>query len=88
MTPYLHWQRISTVTNNKRKFTAIHSICVDSVCFNNPSSMKGVIVNCYEKLYRDDHRGKVKEAWKATDNLGKQKAPGPDAFNIAFFRHC
>ena len=28
------------------------------------------------------------EAWEAISNLGKEKAPGPDGFSIAFFQHC
>jgi len=28
------------------------------------------------------------EVWKAINELGKDKAPGPDGFNIAFFQHC
>ena len=28
------------------------------------------------------------EVWKTISNLGKEKAPGPDGFNIAFFQHC
>ena len=27
------------------------------------------------------------EVWKAISNLGKEKAPAPDGFNIAFFQH-
>ena len=28
------------------------------------------------------------EVWKAITELGKEKAPGPDGFNVAFFQHC
>jgi len=28
------------------------------------------------------------EVWQAITNLGEEKAPGPDGFNIAFFQHC
>jgi len=28
------------------------------------------------------------EVWKAINDLGKDKAPGPDGFNISFFPHC
>jgi len=28
------------------------------------------------------------EVWKAIINLGKEKAPDLDGFNIAFFQHC
>jgi len=28
------------------------------------------------------------EVWKAINDLGKEKAWGPDGFNIAFFQHC
>ena len=28
------------------------------------------------------------EVWQAITNLGKEKAPSPDGFNIAFFQHC
>ena len=28
------------------------------------------------------------EVWRAINELGKEKAPGPDGFNIAFFQHC
>jgi len=47
-----------TVANNRRKFNAIHIICVDGACFNDTSSMKGAIINFYEKLYREDNAGR------------------------------
>jgi len=28
------------------------------------------------------------EVWQAINELGKDKAPGPDGFNIAFLQHC
>ena len=28
------------------------------------------------------------EVWKAINDLSKEKAPGPDGFNIAFFQSC
>ena len=28
------------------------------------------------------------EVWKAINDLGKEKAPRHDGFNIAFFHHC
>jgi len=46
------------VANFRRQFKAIQSICVDGVCLDDVSSMKGVIINFYNELYREDQRGR------------------------------
>ena len=100
------------LANFRRKFNAIQSICVDGVCVDDVSLMKGAIVNFYSELCREDLPGRPffkglsydtildgdasdllkefseEEVWKAIINLGKEKAPGPDGFNITFFQHC
>ena len=47
----------------------------------------------YNYIDKEDASELVKEfsdeeIWKAINDLGKDKAPGPDGFNIAFFQHC
>ena len=47
----------------------------------------------YDSIDEEDASELVKEfseeeVWKAVNDLGKDKAPGPDGFNIAFFQHC
>jgi len=97
------------VANCRRKFNAIESIEVEGDLHVDDSSIKGAIVQFYEKLYHEnfssrpfleeisyssislEDAGKLKkefseeEVWKAINDLGKEKALGPDGFNIAFF---
>ena len=42
------------VANFRRKFNVLQSICVNGVCLDDVSSMKGAIVNFYNVLYRED----------------------------------
>ena len=47
----------------------------------------------YNSIGEEDASELVKEfseeeVWKAINDLGKDKAPGPDGFNIDFFQHC
>ena len=47
----------------------------------------------YDSIGKEEASELVKEfseeeIWKAVNDLGKDKAPGPDGFNIAFFQHC
>jgi len=47
----------------------------------------------FNAISLEDARDLVKdftedEVWKAITDLGKEKALGPDGFNIAFFHHC
>ena len=47
----------------------------------------------YNSIVEEDASELVKEffeeeVWKAINDLGKDKAPGPDVFNIDFFQHC
>jgi len=46
------------LANIKKKFNAIQSICVHGACFDDIPAVKGVIVNFYYELYREDHLGR------------------------------
>ena len=96
----------------RRRFNAIDKIMVEGELHGDVSSVKGAIVQFYEKLYREDVSSRPflegishnsidledawelekeffeEEVWKAINDLGKDKAPGPDGFNIPFFQHC
>jgi len=47
----------------------------------------------YDSISEDDacdllREFSKEEVWKAINDLGKEKAPGLDGFNIVFFQHC
>ena len=46
------------MANNRRKLNAIHSIYVEGAFFSDTSSVKGAIVNFYDKLYHEHHPGR------------------------------
>ena len=97
------------VASMRRRFNAIKKIVVEGELHGYASSMKGAIVQFYEKLYHEDVSSRPflegisygsidledawelekefpeDEIWKAINDLGKEKAPRPDGFNIAFF---
>jgi len=103
------------VANSRRKFNVIKSIVVEGELHVDDSSVKGAILQFYEKLYHENFTSRPflarisyssinledvgelekefseKEVWKAINDLGKEKATGPDGFNIAFLAllgHC
>jgi len=78
------------VANSRRKFNAILRIKVDDSIFDEDSVVNGAIVDYYESFYHEEHPLRpllngISYNSINIDDLGKEKALGPDGFNIAFF---